>query len=222
MKWMKERQLVVDAAQSMLKKGLVAGTSGNISIHLGTKKASPIIGITPANLPYDSMKTEDIVIIDLEAEVLEGELNPSSESLTHIAVYKSRPDVKSVIHTHSLYASALAVAGVDLPPIIDEMVTYLGGAIKVAEYGFPSTEDLGKKACDALGDRNAVLLRNHGVLGVGRNPQEALKACELVERAAHIFSIASLMGKLNLLPPEVVEAEKNIFKMLYHGKPKAE
>lgn len=214
MSWEKEKQAVVDAAQKMLTRGLVAATSGNVSVYLGEENGSRLLAVTPTSMPYESMKAGDIVVIDFEGDVAEGEGNPSSESLTHIAVYNARPDVKCVIHTHSVYASVLAVTGTDLPPFLDELVTYLGGPIKVAEYGFSGTEELGEKACAALEDRNAVILRNHGSLCVGRTVDEALRACELLERAANIYVHASALGNIEALPPDVVEAERNIFKML--------
>lgn len=214
MGWDAEKQAIVEAARELLSKGLVAATSGNVSMYLGQKDGIDLLAVTPTSMPYEVMRPEDVVVIDFEGDVVEGEANPSSESLTHIAVYKARPEVRCVIHTHSIYASVLAVSGVELPPIIDELVTYLGGPVKVAEYGFPSTEDLGNKACEALGDRNAVLLRNHGALAVGRSVEEALRASELVERAAQIFLYSSALGKVGVLPPDVVEAERNIFKMM--------
>ncbi|MFQ5873355.1 MAG: class II aldolase/adducin family protein [Dehalococcoidia bacterium] len=214
MGWDVEKRSVVEAAQNLLARGLVAATSGNVSVYLGEKDDSKLIAVTPAGMPYETMTAGQIVVIDFEGEVVEGDGNPSSESLTHIAIYKARPDVRCVIHTHSVYASVLAVAGIELPPIIDELVVYLGGPVKVAEYGFPGTEELGEVACAALEDRNAVLLRNHGVVGVGRSTEDALRACELVERAAQIFLHATALGKVGVLPPEVVEAERNIFKMM--------
>ena len=181
MGWEAEKEEIVQAARHLLSKGLVAATSGNVSICLEDADGSKLLAITPTSMRYEEMKPEDIVVIDFEGDVVEGYANPSSESLIHIAVYKARPDIKCVIHTHSVYASILAVTGLELPPILDELVTYLGGAVQVADYGFPSTEDLGNKACAALGDRNAVFLRNHGVIAAGKTMGDALRACELVE-----------------------------------------
>ena len=214
MGWEAEKEEIVQAARHLLSKGLVAATSGNVSMCLEDADGSKLLAITPTSMRYEEMKPEDVVVIDFEGDVVEGYANPSSESLIHIAVYKARPDIKCVIHTHSVYASVLAVCGVELPPILDELVTYLGGPVQVAEYGFPSTEDLGNKACAALGDRNAVFLRNHGVIAAGKTMGDALRACELVERASQIFIYASSMGKAIVLPPEVVEAERSIFKMM--------
>ncbi len=214
MSWEKERQAVVDAAQKMLNLGLVAATSGNVSVYLGEENDSRLLAITPMSMPYQGMKADDTVVINFEGDVIEGNGNPSSESMTHIAVYDARPDVKSVIHTHSVYASILAVTGTDLPPILDELVTYLGGPIKVAEYGFSGTQELGENACAALEDRNAVIVRNHGALCVGRTVDEALRSCELLERAAKVYVHASALGNIELIPTDAVEAERSIFKML--------
>ena len=213
MKWQSERTAVVQAAQQLLRLGLVAATSGNVSMRLEGDEKEGLIAVTPASTDYETMTPEDIVVVDYDVDVIEGETVPSSESLTHVAVYKARPDISAVIHTHSIYASVLAVAGVPLPPILDELIAYLGGPVEVAEYGFPSTEDLGEKAIQAMGERNAVFIRNHGVLAAGRDMPDALRACELVERASQIYIQARALGSVRTLPSEVVEAEVNIFRM---------
>ena len=213
MKWQSERTIVVQAAQQLLRLGLVAATSGNVSLRLEGDEKEGLIAVTPASTDYETMTPEDIVIVDYDVDVIEGDAVPSSESLTHVAVYKARSDISAVIHTHSIYASVLAVAGVPLPPILDELVAYLGGPVEVAEYGFPSSEDLGEKAIQAMGERNAVFIRNHGVLAAGRDMPDALRACELVERAAQIYIQARALGSVRTLPSEVVEAELNIFRM---------
>jgi L-fuculose-phosphate aldolase len=213
MKWQSERTIVVQAAQQLLRLGLVAATSGNVSMRLEGDEKEGLIAVTPAGTDYETMTPEDIVVVDYDVDVIEGDTVPSSESLTHVAVYKARRDISAVIHTHSIYASVLAVAGVALPPILDELVAYLGGPVEVAEYGFPSTEDLGEKAIQAMGERNAVFIRNHGVLAAGRDMPDALRACELVERAAQIYIQARALGSVRTLPSEVVEAEVNIFRM---------
>ena len=213
MKWQSERTIVVQAAQQLLRLGLVAATSGNVSMRLEGDEKEGLIAVTPAGTDYETMTPEDIVVVDYDVDVVEGDTVPSSESLTHVAVYKARSDISAVIHTHSIYASVLAVAGVPLPPILDELVAYLGGPVEVAEYGFPSTEDLGEKVIQAMGERNAVFIRNHGVLAAGRDMPDALRACELVERASQIYIQARALGSVRTLPSEVVEAEVNIFRM---------
>ena len=172
-----------------------------------------LIAVTPMGKAHSTLKDEDIVVTDFDAEPVEGDLTPSSETLLHLGVYRARPDVRAVLHTHSVFASVAAVAGLEIPPIVDEMTVAVGGAVKVSEYAFPGTQQLADSVCAALGERNAALIRNHGAVGVGSSVREALDVCALVERMAQVFIYASLLGKVNILPEDVVEAELAIYRM---------
>jgi len=189
------------------------GASGNVSVRLGPHAAPDILAITPSGRRNADLKLEDIVVVDFDAEPVEGSLTPSSETLLHVAIYRARPDVGAVIHTHSVFASVASVAGLQIPPIIDEMVVAIGGTVQVSEYAFPSTEELADNVCAALGERNAALIRNHGAVGVGRDLVEALDVCALTERVAQVFVQASLLGKVSELPEDVVQAETAIYNM---------
>jgi len=133
----------------------------------------------------------------------------------HIEVHKARKKVNAVVHAHPPFCSAIAVAGLDIPPLIDEQVILIGGEIKVAQYAFPGTPELARNAVSALGPRNAVILANHGVLSVGRDMREALTICELAEEMAKIYVSALSLGKVNQLPAEVIELEKAFFASIY-------
>ena len=198
----------------MLGSGLVTGTSGNVSLRLKSPRdAGQLLAITPSGRSYASLEEDDIVVVDSDLEAVEGDLTPSTESLMHLAVYNARPDVNSVIHTHSVYCSVAAVVGLEIPPIIDEMVIAVGGPVKVSEYAFPGTQELADGVCAALGEANAALIKNHGAIGVGDTLRHALDVCELVERAAQVFVYASLLGQVDTLPQDVVDAELSIFRM---------
>ena len=212
MSWDEARAAIVDACRRLEADGLVAGASGNVSIRL-SQEGRDLVAITPSRVPYRALRPEQVLVIDFEADPVEGEGVPSSEALTHLAAYRARPDVGAAIHTHSVYASALAVAGEDLPAVIDEQVVILGGAIRVAEYGMSATEDLARRAVEALGQRQAVLLRNHGALGVGRDLEEALDVVALVERVAKVYVLARLLGEAHPLPDKVVDIEEKLFRM---------
>ena len=106
-----------------------------------------------------------------------------------------------------------AVTGLEIPPILDEMMVYVGGPVKVSDYGFPGTEELAENVCEALGDRNAAIIRNHGMVGVGAGIEQAMNVCSLVERVAQIFIYASMLGKVNTVPADALEAELAIYKM---------
>jgi L-ribulose-5-phosphate 4-epimerase len=187
MSWEEEKEQVLEACRRIVAAGLVAGASGNVSRRVEGPDGVPLVAITASQVPYHRLTAGDIVVIDFEGDPVEGEGVPSSETLAHLAVYRARPDVGAVVHTHSIYASALAVAGLEILPLIDEQVVILGGSVPVAEYATAGTQDLADKVAAALGEGGAVLLRNHGVLGVGADLEEAAIACELVERLAQIY-----------------------------------
>ena len=204
------RRDVMEAARAMHRSGLVVGSSGNVSARI---EGEELLAITTAGKNYETMGIDEVVVADFEGEPVEGDGLPSTEMLMHVAVYRARPDVRAVMHTHSVYASALAVAGVPLPPLIDEMVIALGDSIQVSEYAFPSTEELGDAVVAALGERNAALIRNHGLVGVGGSVAEALRVCQMAEHIAHIYVAAKIIGAPQPLPDDAVAAETALFRM---------
>ena len=166
-RWETQRREVTCAAMEMASRGLVSGSSGNVSVRLSPQDApDPLIAVTPSGKPYSDLEEADIVVVDQDGEPVEGDGVPSSETLLHLALYRARPDIAAVVHTHSLFASVAAVAGMEIPPILDEMATTLGGPVRVSEYGFPGSAELADKVALALGDRAAALIRNHGAVGV--------------------------------------------------------
>lgn len=214
-KWINEKKEVLEVARSMFEKGLVAGTSGNVSMRLAEEE---LLAITPSRKAYDMLTVDDIQVIDFEGEPVEGELIPSSEALLHIDIYRARKDVRAVVHTHSIFASILAVARLEIPPILDEQVILTGGEVKVAEYAPPGSEELARNALAALEKRNAVILANHGLVSLGKTVQEALTVAEVVERIARIYVHTLLLNRVNALPAEAVESEKSLFHMLQSGE----
>jgi len=201
---------IVEAGMRMLHKGLVIGASGNISIRISGEDK---IVITPSQIKYDKIGVNDIVVVDFKKNVLEGDRSPSVETGMHIGVYETRPDVGAIVHTHSVYASAIASLGKTIPPFLDDIVLMLGGEIEVAEYGMPGSKELAENAVRALGKKNAVLLANHGSLSCGKDLEGAFVNAELVERVAKIFILSSLLGKPKNLPQEVVQLEQQIFEL---------
>jgi L-fuculose-phosphate aldolase len=210
----KERAAVAATAREMDRLGLVSGSSGNVSMRLGP---DGLMAITPMGVPYTELGESDVVVVDADLEPVEGDLAPSSESLLHLGIYSRRPDAGAVIHTHSVFSSVSAVTGRPIPSIVDEMVVYVGGEIRVSDYAFPGTEDLAEKVCAALHDRSAALIRNHGAVGLGRTLKEALRVCLLIERVAKIHTYASMTGEVGELPADVVEREQAIYKMRTGG-----
>jgi L-fuculose-phosphate aldolase len=213
--WEIEKKQVIEAAQEMERKGLVVGTAGNISLRIKDTAGRELLAITPTGRYYNSLKVDDIVVVDFAGQKVEGELKPTIETVMHIEVQKARKKVNAVVHTHPPFCSTVAVARMDIPPLIDEQVIYIGGEIKVAEYALPGTPELAKNAVSALGPRNAVILANHGLLTVGRDMREALTFCELAEELAKIYISALSLGNVNQLPTDIVELEKSLFAATY-------
>jgi L-fuculose-phosphate aldolase len=213
--WEQQRKELCEVCIEMYRRGLVGAYSGNASLRLEGKGREGLLLVTPTHHPYYRLKAEELVVVNLDGEpVGENTLKPSSETRLHLEIYKQRDDVGAVVHTHSIYASAASVAGREIPPIIDEMIITLGGGIRIGDYAFPGTQELALVAARALGDRNAALLRNHGVVGVGPNIWKALEVCDLVERLARIFVLAQAFGPGGgtLLPPDVIEMERQLFQ----------
>jgi L-fuculose-phosphate aldolase len=217
-KWLKEKKLVLDAAQKMLERGMVVGTSGNVSLRLPPEGSRELLAITPSSRHYDLLSIDDIQVIDFEVEPVEGDLPPSVETMVHIGIYQARKNIRAVIHTHSVFASAIAVAGLDIPAILDDQVTFVGGEIKLAKHAPSGSQEQVENVIASLEDRNAVLLPNHGAVGIGRTMREAFTVCELLEKTAKVYFLALSLGKVNLLPDEIVKVEKAFFSMLQSGE----
>ena len=215
--WQEGKRIVLEAGQKMLEKGLVVGTSGNVSLRLPPEGNRELLAITPNRRYYDLFTVDDIQVIDFEAEPVEGDLLPSAETMLHIGIYQARQNINAVIHAHSVFASAISVAGLEVPPILDDQVTFVGGEIKLADYALPGSQELVDNTIAALGERNGVLLPNHGVVGIGRTMREAFTVCELVEKTAKIYYCTLVLGKAKPMPAEAVETGKAFFTMLQSG-----
>jgi len=209
--YMQERQSVLTAAHQAAGNGLISGSNGNVSTLVSSTPL--LVAITPSQRNYSSLTLDDILIVDDQGEPLVGALPPSSETLLHLTIYRNRKDVRAILHTHSVYATICAVVGIEIPPIMDEMVVMIGGAIRVAKYAFPGTEDLAEQANTALNGRNAVLLSMHGMVGVGKDLEHALTICQLTERAAQVYVWSRLLGNPQQLPEEIVQVETAIYEM---------
>ena len=172
------RDDVIAIARRMAALGLVTGTLGNVSCRLGER-----ILITPSGLDYEAMRPEDVVLLDLSGGVVEGDCLPSSEVRLHLAVYARIPDACAIVHTHSPQAVRAGDVKDELPAGESAV---LRATVPVAPYQPPGTQELADRAVDLMADRNAnaVILGRHGVVGVGRDLDEAFEVCRDVERLA--------------------------------------
>jgi L-fuculose-phosphate aldolase len=195
------RKELVDTGRRLSDRGLVAGTDGNISVRLDGDR----LLITPSGLAKGRLSPDDIVIIDINGKKLQGRLEASSEMLMHLFVYKSRPEIKACVHSHPPYTTAFAAAGIDLADdILPEVVVFVG-KIPLTDYAPPGTDAVPKVLEPHIEEQNAFVLRNHGLLTIGRTLDEAYHRHETVEHYARIVHLARQLGNLNRLPSEDYE-----------------
>lgn len=213
--WEVHKMEVLEIARQMDRKGLVVGTSGNVSQRFREPDGRELVAITPSGRHYDTMKADDIVLVDMEGHRVEGELAPSIETMLHLGIYKARKKVCAVVHTHAVFGSTIAVTGKEIPPLLDDQVTFLGGEVRVAPYALPGSPELARNAVAALGPRNAAVLANHGTVAVGRNLREAFNNCELLEKTARVYILAMMVGALTPVPAEMAEVERAFFTAVF-------
>ena len=204
------KQEVLDTAKSLMAQGLVAGTEGNVSARLEDGN----VCITPSSLNYEVMTLDDLVVMDLDANVVEGSRGPSSEKAVHLACYKAFPEVGSVIHSHPVNASVFAVARQPLPAAIEESVVFIGGDIPICDFVETGTDGLGDEAVRRLADRSAALLANHGLVAIGADPYSAMRVTALVEKVATIVIGARAIGGEAAVPDDIKDKFHEIYKML--------
>jgi L-fuculose-phosphate aldolase len=205
------REAIVAMGKELIERKLVAGSWGNISVKL----ADGVYAVTPSGRGYANQKPEDIVIIDDACATLDGELTPSSESKLHTAIYNACPEAKAIIHTHSIYASALAAMRKPVPAIIEDIVQIIGGRVNCAEYALPGTQELADNAVAALNGRKAVLLANHGAVCWGKSLEDALIVSEILEKAAQIAIICQSCGGAVELSIEDAEVMHSFYEEHY-------
>jgi L-fuculose-phosphate aldolase len=204
------RKQVVDAGLKMYQKGLTHGTSGNISCRIPQKEK---MLITPSNLPYEQIQEKDIMLVNFAGEAEETGRNPSSETPFHLMIYKNREDIGGIVHSHSVYALAVAASRKTVPVFLDEMFSEIGGEIEVSNYALPGSDELASNILTKLGDKNALLLANHGTVCCGKDLEEAFWVAETVEKICKIFVLSSLLGGVHSLTEEGVEYQRMMYEM---------
>ena len=196
------RHQLVRYARQMLASGLVKGTSGNVSAR---SPGSSWCLVTPSGVDYETMRPDDLVEVDLEGKPLGPAMKPSVDTPVHVAVYRARPDVGAVIHTHSPYAAAFSTLHREVPPLIAESAGYLGGAVRVLAYVPPARPDTGEAVAAGLGRDRAVLLPNHGVVAVGEDLRRSYGAAYQVEESAQVAFLALQLGQPHLVPASEID-----------------
>ena len=181
------------------------GSGGNVSMRVN----ETVIAITPSSVRYPELTTEDICIVDFDLSVIEEnhKLKPSVESAMHSIIYKKRPDVNAIVHTHQTYGSVFSLINTPIPALFDEVAFSLGQTVDIVPYALSGSPELVNNVAGKLSNNaNAYILQNHGILALGKNLDKAILHAELLEKVAHIYYLALSTGKpINTLPESIIE-----------------
>ena len=212
------RLAVVEAGRIAYERGLLTSNNGNISARLGTDK----LVITPSGMCKGRMEPEDLLVMDLAGNVLKAvarrKLRPSSETPMHLEVYRRRSDVRAAIHAHPIWATALTVADVGFPTDVLPEVLEGTGEVPTTEFATPSSDEDARAIRTLIRTHDAILLRQHGSLTVGKDLDEALNHLERVESVAQTFLLARLAGEVHRVPPEVLPRLKKLYAKMKGGE----
>ena len=184
------------------KHNLVVWTGGNVSAR---DPESGLVVIKASGVRYEDMRPEHMVVVDLEGKIVEGDFKPSSDTASHLYIYKHRPDVGGVVHTHSVYATAFAAVNKPIPVVLTAIADEFGGPIPCGGFALIGDEAIGKVVVDSIGKSPAVLLKNHGVFTIGKNAKNAVKAAVMTEDNAKTVWMALQIGIPDEIPAEDVE-----------------
>ncbi len=194
------------------KNNLVAWTSGNVSLR---DPDSGMVVIKPSGIRYEHLRPEQMVIVNLEGDIIEGDLKPSSDTASHLYIYRHRPDVGGIVHTHSRYATAFAALGRPIPVYLTAQGDEFGGPIPCGGFALIGGEEIGQVVVESIGSSPAVLLKNHGVFTVGKNGEAAVKAAVMVEDVAATVWLALQMGQPDEIAPELVAKLNDRYQNIY-------
>ena len=195
-----ERAEVTEQGRALVEKGLTKGVGGNLS----RRGDEDRVAISPTGIPYEDITPEMVPVIDVDGELIEGDYEPSSESPMHTRIYRNRPKVGAIVHSHSPYATTFASLAQTIPAS-HYLVSFIGDKIPLADYATPGSEELGEYAAEALGESyNACLLKNHGVIATGNNVKNALETAQMVEFCARIHYQAVSIGEPAMVPQESI------------------
>lgn len=211
-----EREEVIRFGRKMVAAGLTTGTGGNLSLCSGIAPGmSDMIAITPSGIDYADLVPEDIVIMNRKGVVLEGEKQPSSELGFHLALYDKRPDIRAIVHTHSVFATTMACLNWEIPAV-HYLIGFCGHKVPLAPYATYGTDALAHNVAESIGNNNAVLLANHGLVAVGTTLLKAFETAEETELVAQIYYRTKAVGDPVILPAK--EMDTVIAKFANYGQ----
>ena len=194
------------------RHNLVVWTGGNVSAR---DPETGLVAIKPSGVRYEQLRPHHMVVLDLEGNIVEGDLKPSSDTYSHLYIYRHRPDVGGVVHTHSRYATAFAAVGRPIPVVLTAIADEFGGEIPCGGFSLIGDESIGKLVVESIGRSAAVLLKNHGVFTIGMSAEAAVKAAVMTEDNAAAVWMALQLGTPDEIPAEDVEKLHYRYKNVY-------
>lgn len=213
------RRLVCELNRKLPEKRLVTMTSGNVSAR---DPETGYVVVKPSGVAFENLTPETMLIVDLQCNLVEGDLKPSTDALTHVYIYRHMPQVSAIVHTHSSYATSFAALGEPIPAVLTAIADEFGGPIRCAPYCKIGEEEIGQAVVESIGDDVAILLQSHGVFTVGATPQAAFKAAVMVEDVAKTVHLAMLRGKPIPIPEEEVRRGYKRYQEKYGQGPSGE
>ncbi|MBN1920390.1 MAG: L-fuculose-phosphate aldolase [Anaerolineae bacterium] len=208
-----ERETIVFYGRKLITSNLTTGSGGNLSI---INRQTGQLAIKPTGVDYLEMRPEDVVVVDLDGKIVDGRLRPSSEISLHLGLLKARPDIHAVIHTHQVYATTLACLNWEIPAV-HYLVGFSGQKVPLAPYATYGTPELAQYVVQSIGQYNACLMANHGIVTVGTNLAAAFNVAEELELVARLYYQAMCIGKPQILSDS--EMEVVIQKFTTYGQP---
>jgi L-fuculose-phosphate aldolase len=191
-----ERERVVAAARRLASEGLVSGTAGNVSM-----RADELVAVTPTGAVLEQLTVDDMAVVDVAGNHVAGVLEATSELALHLGAYR-RFGVQAVVHTHAPMGTALSCV-LDEVPVVHYLMMGLGGSVRVAPYATFGTQELAELTLEALEDRSAALISNHGTIALGADPEGATETTLLLEWACTLYWRAATLG-----PPRALDAQQ--------------
>ncbi len=203
-----ERELIVKYGQKLIASNLTTGSGGNLSLY---NREENLVAIKPTGIEYFSLAPEDVVVMTIDGEIVDGDKDPSSEVSMHLGLLRHRPDINAVVHTHSVYAATIACLNWELPAV-HYLVGFSGNKVPLAPYATFGTQELAENILRSIGNYNACLMANHGLVTVGRNLATAFATAEEIELVARIYYQSKCIGTPVILQDDEMVAVMEKFK----------
>ncbi len=207
-----EKLAVIKAGTQLDRYGLIALSGGNVSCRMPTGE----VLVTPSGMIYEDMVADDILVMDLDGKIIEGTRKASVDTEALLYIYRHKPNVNAVIHTHQPYATAIGQVEDEFKVNLTTLANATQGSVKVTPFSSAASVDMGIDTCNYLGDSLAVILRHHGVIAVGDSLKQALYACVYLEEAAKCHIASCSLGTPRMMTDEQIKQAVEVFK--YYGQ----